>query len=60
MILDRPVRSRAGCVCGDLEPLVARVFDGMGNSSEQLAHEIALMVGDPVYRQNWFDMLMWA
>ena len=39
---------------------VIKVFDGMGNSSEQLAHEIALMVGDPVYRQNWFDMLMWA
>ena len=40
---------------------VIKVFDGMGNSSEQLAHEIASMVqGDPVYRQNWFDMLMWA
>ena len=40
---------------------VVKVFDDMGDcSSEQLAHEIALMVGDPVYRQDWFDMLMWA
>ena len=39
---------------------VVKVFDGMGGSSEQLAHEIALMVGDPVYRQDWFEMLMWA
>jgi len=40
---------------------VVKVFDSMGGaSSEQLAHEISLMVADPVYRQSWFDMLMWA
>jgi len=41
---------------------VVKVFDSMGGaSSEQLAHEISLMVADPLYRQSWFDLvLMWA
>ena len=40
---------------------VVKVLDDMGGaSSADLGRDISLLVGDPVYRQSWFDLLMYV